>query len=58
VDGETLAAIGHGRAPHLIPDQLNVVRVLTLNKTTEMSFDDVAGWFTTDAAANTDRAIA
>src|SRR5262249_26178087 len=52
LDGETLAAVRHSGAPHLVPDQLDIARILPFDKAVQMLFDDVAGWFSTDAAAN------
>src|SRR6185369_1032865 len=57
LDRQALPTVRHRRTPHLIPDEFDVARILSFDKTFEMFLDDVAGRFTADAAADTGRAV-
>lgn len=53
----TLASIIHRRSPALIPNQLDIGRILSLYKSRQVLFDDVARRIATDGNAHTDHAI-
>src|ERR1044072_9493241 len=54
---QALATIRHRRAPHLIPDELNVSRILSFDKQLQVFLEDVACGLVADTAADAGRAV-